>query len=273
MRIRYAGALAVATTTALALACRPGGGELDASVTSQCTPGQPSRVILFVDYSASTRHVTLPPDVRDSLGGLAGRYMRCPGDQVQAFVVHGRTRGMALRASWSNGLEPPPTREGKSYNEYRADSLRYVAQSRRFFRNTAIGILAFISGIDSTRVAAAHTDLLGSFEVASETFGHGPGGGKRVIIYVSDMFESMTGPGRRDFDVRPPTNLQEAERWATIDSALLRDMRVRTERFSNVTVQVYARPWGDREGSEFVRAYWYKMFSQVGISENRARFN
>src|SRR5690606_4797771 len=50
--------------------------------------------------------------------------------------------------------------------------------------------------------------------------------------YFSDMYESMTGPGRRDFDARPPRSYAEAEEWARADLEFVRrEMNVDPSRF------------------------------------------
>jgi hypothetical protein len=229
-------------------------------------------VVLFVDRSASTRSHDLPAEVRDSLERIPERYLGCPGDNLHAFVVHKRTRGRALRLDLSNDL-PPAAAAGGSRSDAVADSLEDAKRRAEFSKWASDQISTFIQGGSGPPAADDSTDLLGTLEVASDEMTDAPPGSTRWIIYLSDMFESMSGSGRRDFDARPPGSIAEAERWAVEDSArVLSTMRVATQNLSGARIRILSRPWGDRQGAEFVREYWYKLFSLVGIPRQQVRF-
>lgn len=234
---------------------------------------EPRYVVLFVDRSASTQGRELPPEVRDSLSRLPERYLGCPGDNLHAFVVHKRTRGRALRLDLANDLPPAPSPLNVSRSDYVADSIEHDKKRAEFSKWASDQISTFIAGGSGPPAADDSTDLLGTLEVASDEMTEAPQGASKWIVYLSDMFESMSGPGRRDFDANPPDSIQKAERWAIEDSArVLPTLRVAAQNFSGVRVRVLSRPWGDRTGTEFVREYWYKMFSVVGIPREHVRF-
>ncbi|HEX2092817.1 MAG TPA: hypothetical protein VHG28_10460 [Longimicrobiaceae bacterium] len=229
--------------------------------------------MLFVDQSTSTRQVSLPAELRDSLTNIPERYLSCSGDQLHAFVIHGRTRGKAVRIDLSNLLPPMPHPEGRSRSDYVADSVEYAKKAAEFTGWASEQISTFVAGEHSMPIVDNRTDLLGTLEVASDELANAPPNAEKRIFYLSDMFESMYGAGRRDFDMNPPTSLQVAADWARQDSAaVLTNMRINPDHLRGASVRIYSRPWGNREGSEYVREYWHVMFSLVGIPRERVQF-
>ncbi len=246
----------------------------DDAADTQVTGCKESRyVVLFVDRSVSVRGLDLPAEVQDSLARIPERYLSCPGDNLHAFVVHKRTRGRAVRLDISNDLPPPPAVSNQSRSDLVADSIEDAQRRTQFAKWASDQVWAFLRSGDPPPEAIGSTDLLGSLEVASDEMSDAPSTASKWIIYLSDMFESMPGPGRRDFDAHPPSSIGEAERWAAEDSArVLPTMRISVQNLDGARIRILSRPWGDREGSEFVREYWYKLFSLVGIPRERVRF-
>lgn len=234
---------------------------------------QPRHVVMFVDRSRSTANTEIPPEMRDSIAAIPDRLLSCPGDQFHAFMVYGRTRGMAQRLDIGNELGPAPDVSNLPPDTRAADSLDYVEKENDFQKHASEQIAAFVRGGSGLPANDSSTDLLGTLEVASTALADAPPGAQKVLLYVSDMYESMKGLGRRDFDALQPSSGTQAEAWATADSeAVLRDMQIALPALAGARVHVYARPWGDRPNSEIVKRYWLKMFSLVGIPSNQIRW-
>lgn len=245
-------------------------GRQEVAVVDECAA--PRHTILFVDHSASTAHRSIPPEISDSLHRLPERYLRCPGDQLQAFVVHKRTRGRAVRLDLVNDL-PPAAKEARSKSERAAELLEQQQRQAAFAERSAQQVSEFLERPEGGEVAVDSTDLLGTLDVASEQFGSAPPEAAKLLVYFSDMFESMSGPGRRDFDRAPPSSIEEAETWAAEDvEAVLPTFRLNPEAFEGARVRVLSRPWGSRSGTEFVRWYWYAIFEAVGIPRKNVGF-
>ena len=233
-----------------------------------CAPGA---VVLFVDHSASTRGAVLPAEVTDSLNRLPGRYLNCPGDRLHTFLVHRRTRGRAVRLDVTNEIPAFAARAG-SRADLVADSIAHSRHRAQFERAVSGELSAFVVAEPRTDTSDS-TDIIGSIEVASDVLGDLPPGAPRRIVYLSDMYESMSGPGRRDFDAHPPRSIEEARRWADEDSVnVLPQLRISPETLRGTRIRVLSRSWGDRQGSEFVREYWYRLFEKVGIQRPDIRF-
>jgi hypothetical protein len=118
-----------------------------------------------------------------------------------------------------------------------------------------------------------HTDLLGTLEVASDELGKSAPGESAMIYYFGDMRESMEAP-RRDFDRRPPRDRAEAEQWADADAAAVpRQMSIDTARFHNAEIRVLMGNLAAKPKASEVRAYWERLFKNVGFDPAKIRFN
>lgn len=227
-------------------------------------------VIVFWDQSLSATHSPSKAVFADSLQRVVEDALQCPGNTISGFFVHARTPGKAYRVRQTNRLAPP--RQSGSRIQLTQDSIRYALDIEKLVQETWA---SFTAMIDSTRLPAqltSRTDLLGSLEVLSSELADAPEHAKKTVYYFSDMYESMTGPGRRDFDARPPRSYAEAEEWARADLEFVRrEMNVDPSRFSGVEVRVLTEGLANRPNADQVRRYWEVLFAELGFE--RVRFN
>lgn len=227
-------------------------------------------VVIFWDRSASAADSPSTAVFVDSLRQTVEAALRCPGNSVSAFLVHARTPGKAHRVRAANDLELPPVSGPR--NRVKRDSIQYELKVSKLVQSTWTRFAALI---DSTQLSAgltSRTDLLGSLEVLTSELADAPNHARKLVYYFSDMYESMTGPGRRDFDKRPPRSYAEAEEWARTDLDFVRrEMNVDPDSFSGVEVRILTEGLANRPNADQVRHYWEVLLSELGNA--RVRFN
>jgi hypothetical protein len=224
-----------------------------------CTP---QRTIVFLDLSASAS-----PDsavvraLRTQLPNVVEDALVCKGDRIDAFPLHAATRGKSIRARIENDLTPDTLY--LSNNRKRLTKARF-ARAMSSLRRTAVSQIAAMADSANRRLGRS-TDILGSLEVISEEVGDFDG--PVSVYYFSDMNESMSGAGRRDFDMRSPHSAQEAQSWALTDTAVLKAMNVSHDRFRRVRVRVRQGSLANRSSAPNVNAYWRSMFTTLRVAD------
>jgi hypothetical protein len=268
---RSAGVIATVGAAALTLGCGLSESMSRADDEARC-PDAAGDVVVFFDRSASVKVGERQRPAVDDLERLVESTLVCPGDRLRVFLVHARTRGKAYHAAASNDLALPAA-DGTRLR-LAQEELRYE-EERRLLHEEVVGqVTALVGSATLERGLTAWTDLLGTIEVASEAFADDENRGPRQIVYYSDMYESTTGPDRRDFDRRPPRTRQEAEEWAREDAELvLSEMNVVRERFHDVQVRVMLGDHGNRPAADVVKFYWLELFQLIGFSPENIRYN
>lgn len=220
------------------------------------------QTLLFIDRSASTGAY---PDAEamfaDSLRHLIRTRVGRPGDRLSLFIVHEKTLSKSPRLDLENRVRPL---EDKPFADEQAlETARYKKELEEEFRRLETEAKAFIDTADRG-VFAQWTDLWGSLGVASEELKASADG---AIYYFSDMFESMPGAGRRDFDASVPQNRSEANEWAAADADKLSDLMVlKQERLTAARVRVLMGPLATKTGAQPVKFYWLALFDELGVT-------
>lgn len=233
------------------------GGEESAD-----TPEPPARqTLLFVDRSASTGAYPDAEDLfADSLRHLVRTRMKQPGDRLSLFIVHEKTLSKSPRLDLENTVRPL---EEKDFSDEQAlETARFKKELEREFRRLTEKAQAFIDDADGGDFAQ-WTDLWGTLGVASEELVPQR---RTAIYYFSDMYESMPGEERRNFDRRPPADREQATAWARADiEALPDEMILRPERLRNTKIRVLMGPLATKSGAQPVKFYWLELFNALGI--------
>jgi hypothetical protein len=228
------------------------------------------QTIIFYDQSASS--VVDTPTAAlfsDSLVGIVDSALSCPGDGVHGFLVHGSTTAKAGRVDESqtfvaDTLKGPHLKRAQEKIKFKAELTglrqRAVGELRKMITGTVRPDLK------------RHTDLLGTFQVISDELSKVDTSQSARIYYFSDMRESMVSP-RRDFDVHPPADKSEAERWADEDEAVLRNLTLHRSRFRTAEIRVLMGNLADKPRADAVRAYWERIFRNVGFPPDKIIFN
>lgn len=238
-----------------------------------CTPAQ-NFTLVFYDRSASaTGNDKVGRLFSRSLNEISEEALACEGDRISAFLLHGRTRGKANRVDVTSEAK---TEELGHLSNSRQSVLRKRYERKvQQERETAAAAMdsLFARGVVE-RAYTRHTDLLGSLEVASEEISRAPDSARVRIYYMSDMYESMRGDGRRDFDATPPMSREEAEAWAAEDAELvLRTMNVDTTHFGNAEVRVLLGELANKPNTQEVKFYWLELLDRLGFNPTNVHYN
>lgn len=245
--------------TAMLLLSAAGCGS-ESETTSEEPPMR--QTLLFIDRSASTgAYPNAEAIFADSLRHLIRTRVRRPGDRLSLFIVHEKTLSKSPRLDLKNQVR---ALEDKPFADEQAlETARYKKELEEEFRRLETEAQAFIDTADRGAFAQ-WTDLWGSLGVASEELEASADG---AIYYFSDMFESMPGPGRRDFDASTPQSRAEATEWAAADADKLSDLMVlKPDRLTGARVRVLMGPLATKSGAQPVKFYWLALFDEMGLT-------
>lgn len=222
------------------------------------------QTLVFVDASASVNASGRTLQLfEDSLRWLAEARMDEPGDRLSVFPVHEETTSKVGRWKTKTDVTVPEWKEFKQ--DRRTARIQYHGRIGRFVDTTASRAIRHLHRLRTGSRFKQWTDLWGTLQVISEEADTSAASVR--VYYLSDMFESMPGAGRRDFDEAPPTTKAEAETWAERDAKQIADLiKVRPTTLANVDVRVLPGGLATKERADAVKYYWERLFREMGVS-------
>jgi hypothetical protein len=225
-----------------------------------------------VDRSSSTQDATRSQSLfADSLARIVQARLPRPGDRLSLFIVHQKTLSKADRIDITNTIEARAEREFDT--DQALEDARFKKAQQQFLRRATDRLQAFVRTEPVPDAFARWTDLWGTLGVASDAF-RGDTTARRRIYYFSDMFESMPGADRRNFDRSPPTSRAQAERWGQADASRLSDLMVlRPERLRETHIRVILGDLATKPHAQDVKFYWLSLFEALGLPRAHIRYN
>jgi hypothetical protein len=261
------GVLALALLVVALLA--PGCGS-EPSPSSSESPSR-QETLVFVDYSVSTgSHPQAESLYVDSLAHIVDRRLRHHGDRLSLYYVHEKTLSKAHRLSVRN--EVPRLNDKAFPDEQALARARHKRKTEQFLRRTTRRLQAALRSPPLSSSVSGWTDLWGTVGVATTEL-TSPAD-TRTLYYFSDMYESMPGSGRRNFDRHPPQSRAQAERWARTDVPRLDSlMRVEPARLRDVRVRVLLGTLATKPHAQAVKFYWRTFFQELGVPPRQIDYN
>ena len=222
---------------------------------------EPSYTVFFIDKSLSNQpggvkseaHTTYERAVREAID----QNVHQKGDRVAVYFVHDNTA--KARALSLTARTPLPDLEGASPTDRDAAQTDYELQLTREQASLQRQVLAKLDQPNAGH-SNQHTDLWGSLDVLAQANESG-----RTVraYYLSDMVESMTGPGRRDFHKTPPATTAQADEWAKTDSKLLgAQYAIGSPRIR--LVLPFSATASAQENKPTITRYWHTLFEALG---------
>lgn len=249
-------------------------GALLAGCGSESAPSDKpptTHTLVFVDQSVSTgAHPEAQSLFADSLAHIISQRMRRVGDRISLFYVHEETLSKAHHLDIQNDIPPPDNKQFRDEQaladaQHKQKTERFITQTTDRFQN-ALQSAPFSSSFTSW------TDLWGTLGVASTVFSSTAD--RRVLYYFSDMFESMPGPKRRNFDRSPPTSRSQAEQWAQADADGLDSLMVINQStLQKAEVRVLMGTLATKRQAQPVKFYWLALFQEVGLPRDQIHYN
>lgn len=198
------------------------------------------------------------------------------GDRVKGYFVHENTLGAKTFIYETSTVQCPDSEalseESKLVREGKIE--RYKKQISLFQKRIQQQLSDAISemNMSSTR---KETDLWATLYHMDEYFMEVNPGDTKIVVYISDMAESVAGRGRRDFSQRPPHDIAQATAWAAEDAeAIKRIYRKNFLSLADASIYIGA-PIDSYEANnyEFIRVYWKELFKQVGVRPAKIKFD
>ncbi len=227
-------------------------------------PGEaePTCTIFFIDKSLSNSHLTDARNLyeRTIREAIAERVQQ-KGDKVMVYFVHDNTA--KARALSLTARTPLPDTDGSSPTDREAAQTDYALQLTREHTTLCRQVLTKLDQ-PNPGLSNQHTDLWGSLAVLARA--DESGRFQVRAYYLSDMVESMTGPGRRDFHRTPPATTQQADDWAKTDAEKLGTQHVIGSPEIRLVLP-FAATASARENNPAISRYWHTLFEALGAQE------
>lgn len=228
-----------------------------------------THTLLFLDQSVSAAGDTTARALfADSLRHVVHQHLDRPGDRLSLFLVHEKTLSKAHRVNVTNEVSP---REEKEFPDEQAlEKARFQNETEQFLESATKRLQDFVASPPPT--SSQWTDLWGTLGVATTELGEDAG--EKHVYYFSDMFESMPGPARRNFDERPPQSRAQAQRWARADADTLDTFMVlNRDRLQDARIRVLLGTLATKPHAQDVKFYWLTLFDELGLSRDQVVYN
>jgi hypothetical protein len=224
-------------------------------------------LLIFVDKTiSSTPNEARQEAFTDQTVQTVKNTLQGPGDIVQGNFIQGNTVGSTafLRSDPVPAFEPPTKGGGKSQKDAEIKHKKTILELQGVCNKK---LRAAIKESNPTKTSL-YTDLWGILEVATRAFKQEAYDTKTIHI-LSDMQESMEGPGRRDFHKNPIQSKSEAIAFAKSDAQTLQQLLDVDPAVLAGTRVVIFPPFDALEASDFAlnRYYWEALFKAFGISD------
>ena len=222
---------------------------------------EPSYTVFFIDKSLSNQptganseaYASYERTIREAITGNVHQ----KGDRVSVYFVHDNTA--KARALSLTARTPLPDLEGASPTDRDAAQTDYELQLTREQASLQRQVLAKLDQ-PNPGLSNQHTDLWGSLDVLT----HANESGRTVrAYYLSDMVESMTGSGRRDFHKAPPATTAQADEWAKTDAKLLGQQYPIGSPAIRLVLPFSATA-SAKENKPTITRYWHTLFDALG---------
>jgi hypothetical protein len=238
----------------LLLAC---GGSKDKPVTTD----EPVYTLIFMDKTRSVNvdQAFVANKYGQAIDRIVTETMHQTGDKLEVYFVHDNTaRARALSLTVRAKRDPDA---GSSPTDREAADTDFALALQREQTAFSQQIKAKLAQ-QNPGTSSRQTDLWASLQVLEKANESG-----RAVraYYLSDMLESTTGPGRRDFGKLPPANPEQADDWAKTDAKMLEKYPI-----GNPTIALilpFEPTASARQNNPNVGRYWQTLFQTLGAAE------
>lgn len=230
-------------------------------------PSTATTTLVFVDRSVSADATAETKALfADTLARVVDNSMKWKGDRISLYPVHERTLSKVGRVNVVNDVELP---QRKSFvQDQETELIRHRKETMRYLNTAAEDLQDRLAQMTVDENFARWTNLWATLGVASEELPRDSS--RKQIYYFSDMFESMPGSERRNFDRRPPQSREEAESWAQADAEeLSKYMTLSPEALRGAKVRVIQGSMAAKDNAPYVKFYWLELFQEVGLQNVR----
>ncbi|MDB5239500.1 MAG: hypothetical protein JWP57_125 [Spirosoma sp.] len=219
---------------------------------------EPVYTLIFLDKtrSVNVNNVFVARKYQQALNEIIDQNIRQKGDKLEVYFIHENTyKARALTLSARTEMEDvsaaSATDREAAETEFDMALTREKAQIRqRVFQQL---------GAQNTGASNQETDIWASLPVIAKA---NESGATVNVYYLSDMIESVKGPTRRDFQVKPPKDNAQADEWAKADAGQLKRYTIGSP---TITMILPFEPNASvKQNNPAVTQYWQTLFSNLG---------
>lgn len=227
---------------------------------------EPVHTLVFMDKSLSlnVNKAYVADKYLKVLDEIVANNVRTTGDQITVYFIHentakARALSLTVRSEMDDVSNASPTDVEAAEAAFDLALQREKARFRQQLENK----LAQQNG----GISNQKTDILASVPLIADA---GEDGTAVRVYYLSDMVESMTGPGdgstpRRDFHKTPPASDAQADEWAKADAKTFGDLALNSP---EIRIALPFEPTASRKvNNPSVSRYWQTLFSELGASD------
>jgi hypothetical protein len=214
--------------------------------------------LIFIDKTASV-DVSKPfvaQKYEQALRQIIDENISQAGDKFEIYYIHENTaKARCLSLNCRTKME---NTEGMNATDLEATKTLYalsIRKERSFMLKQATTRL----NAKNENISNRETNILASIPLLAKTSETSE---IVKVYYFSDMVESVKSG--RDFQIKPPKDSSEAEKWAITDAKKYRDLT-----FNNIEISMilpFEPTSSSKENDPTITLYWSKLFENLGIS-------
>lgn len=231
-----------------------------------------THLIVFIDKTLSVDFTSATEDqVVAQLSGLLEGNIGRQGDRVSGYYIH-RNTGASSHFLLEEFATPLPDVKNKGGVTAKR-MLREYEEAQQGFRQQCLGSIKTGLAQVNTERTSAYTDLWAALELMSRFFATAQPSDEKIAFFISDMVESMRGPGRRDFHRHKIPSKEAAEQMAREDAAWIQSqLNVQPAHLVGTIVKIQL-PHDPMSQNDFsmLRYYWEALLGEMGVGEVEVR--
>lgn len=231
------------------------------SEKAKTAPDAPTYTLIFMDKSVSVNanRTFINQKYQQAINDLVEQHVKRKGDKLEVYFIHENT-AKARALTLTTRAEVDDVRSASPTDREAAQTAFDLALQREkaVFKRQIDAKLAQ----QNTAASNQKTDIWASLPVIAKA---AESGATVNVYYLSDMIESASGPGRRDFGKQPPAGQAEAAEWAKIDAEQLKQYVIGSPA---ITMILPFEPTSSvKENNPAVTHYWQTLFGELGATQ------
>lgn len=214
--------------------------------------------LIFIDKSVSLDfdNSYVQTKYKDAVNTILQEGVLKAGDELEGYYIHENTlKGRCLSLLCSTEMEDVSNMNKTDKEMSELDYQLQIGKERNQFSKKILRIFETQNNQESNKF----TDITSTLQIINT---HNTGDKVISVYFFSDMIESTSNG--RDFHVKPPTNLDEATKWAEEDVEKMQDINLNGVSIKSIL------PFDPLSSSKVnnpnVSAYWKVIFESLGAS-------
>ena len=220
---------------------------------------EPIYTLIFLDKtrSVNVNNAFVAQKYQQTLTDIIEQTIRQKGDKLAIYFIHentskARALELTVRSEMEDVSAASPTDREAAETEFNLTLTREKAQIRQRVLQQLM--------TQNTGSSNKETDIWASLPVIAKA---NESGATVNVYYLSDMVESVKGPGRRDFQVKPPKNNAQADEWAKTDAENLKRYTIGNPAIKMILP--FEPNASVKENNPAITQYWQTLFSELGV--------